>query len=501
MKLFIENGTKVNETVVALIFMGVLWIFIYLGIKVSVQFMFFGLLPIVFLVILIRADWILYIVTLNLLALRWLSSSIYAVPSIVPAFISEFCIFILIIRFLIKHKQSDKLEDIKAIPTIKLINLIFILTLLIYGLIGWVINQYSFMYYLVGIRNVIKYPILFYLILLNNFPVKIIQKNLKFFYIFMVIQIPVTVIQYYLYVVWKIIAIPDVKIGAYTVSRTMGDFIVGTLGYGQTGTLAVLMVLSIVYILMKIAEKRHQKSNITNYILIIGFCIPSILADAKSFIFLLLIAVIYYVFIISRLTTIKKICYSCLFLGIFISFTMFVGNYANQGYTGNITSNVGKFFNVQIENDKVILGRFSSLAYVLSFLSANNSLIFGEGVGTTYNGGMGLEPGKFYFSDNRIGLTFQQSSAILLEWGILGSVLWIGFLMINMMVVRKAVAKGLILKDMYVEIFFIVEILFLVCYFYTKVFSNEVLMYFYTLLYSYILLRKQQIFGQAAKTK
>lgn len=491
MKLFYENGAKANEVIVIVVFICVLLISVILGVKVSPSFMFLGLLPILFSIIMLRADWILYVITFNLLALRWLSSSINAIPNAIPAFITEFCIFILLIRFLVKHKQPGDYPGNKTISKAKFRNLIYIVIVITFGLFGWLINQYPFMYYLVGIRNVIKYPVLLVLILLNNFPAKIIEKNLKLFFIFMMIQIPVTVIQYYLYVVWKIIVIPDVQIGVYTVSRNLGDFIVGTLGYGQTGTLAVLMVLSILYYLIKTADKRHKGSGFAGYLWILGFCIPSILADAKSFVFLLTIAVIYYLFVISSMTTVKKICYSSLFVLAFISFTLFVGNYTNNSYTGNMPSIVGKFLNSQIENDKVILGRFSSLVYVLSFLNMNNTLLTGEGIGTTYNGGMGLEPGRFYFTDNRVGITFQQSSSILLEWGIIGSFLWIGFLMMNWMMVRRFMAKGLIAKEIYSEIFLIISVLFLVCYFYTKVFSNEILMYFYVLVYSFILLNKR----------
>lgn len=163
----------------------------------------------------------LVLVFVSLFLLDWLSDVIGLIPRQVT-WVPEVILIILLLKILFISATEKKFL---RTPIDYLV-----LCLIILGIISAFVNYSKFIVTFAGFRNYFKFYLLFYVTAFLDYDDQFLKKLLKFLILLAFIQIPITILQKYLYI-----------------GQSSGDPIGGTLGVGTSGTLTLflLMIISI----------------------------------------------------------------------------------------------------------------------------------------------------------------------------------------------------------------------------------------------------------------
>jgi len=175
--------------------------------------------------------------------------------------------------------------------------LILIVMFLIISLVSLFINinDLEFVYFINGLRDFMPYflfPVL-YINIFQSCNASILRKYMNIFlYIFLIIQIPVSLLQYF--------------------AEGAGDTVGGTLGAGGSGILSFTVYLSTFYLMIQDFDQKYYFRNIIKKSYLLIFWLPSFINETKIS-FLLMIA-FFFLLVPLNMKSLFKIILICLLL-------------------------------------------------------------------------------------------------------------------------------------------------------------------------------------------
>ncbi|NOW85437.1 hypothetical protein B0H39_003318 [Clostridium beijerinckii] len=319
--------------------------------------------------------------------------------------IDYFC-FIILIKSICKRGYSKYWGK----RLISILNILFMFVLII----GLIINDVNFYIALNGLWEYLKYFIVFWYVANFNIDEKTMKKVNKLVIGLNFIQLPITIIQYFL--------------------RIDRDAIGGLFRNGGTGVLMVFNFWSICYFTAKLKNKEIKFLKYFIYICILVF--PSIINEAKAT-FLILPIIFIYIFYETKLSIrnwalicvgiISSIFFMKLLIVLYPSFsTLFTDKdyFITYTFTGTY-STVG-------------LNRFNAISYMLNYaLMSYAAKLFGIGVGQGTPSNYEIFTGNFYRLNSNLFYEWFQAPYMILESGILGLVVYILIILTIVFICKK----------------------------------------------------------------
>lgn len=314
-----------------------------------------------------------------------IDESILSIDKSITTFILDVLLFLIAIASINKTKQIRKL-------------LLFSSFFLIISIISYILNSknLNLSAYANGLREFLPYflfPIIYINILQSNWRNFLISKFNTFLYIFLVLQIPVSIYQF-------------LKYGA-------GDFVGGTQGAGFSGILTFLIFLSTYYLMIKKFDENNFFKNLLKKSFLFIFWLPAFINETKiSFI---LILCFFLLIVKLSFSNIKKIVFiTFLILPIFFFF-----NFIYQNTVSNFTSTDFLDLNflenyLATDDTQKDIPRLQKIGIVMLQFN-NEEILWGKGVGQ-FKGGSKLSLTPF---------------ATKYEWLLSGSVPMFFFLLVQ----------------------------------------------------------------------
>ncbi|WP_187262785.1 hypothetical protein [Pontibacter beigongshangensis] len=247
-----------------------------------------------------------------------------------------------------------------------------------------------------GIRYYFSFLPLFllsYLLAYKNWPIK---REFNWLLVLIVLQIPVTIYQY----------LNAPKVTILIDRQLLFDMISGTMGGTASNLMSLLIGFGLLYALIKLVEKKEIKYLLLSLLLLV----PSILAEAKGMLIVILIALGYLAFIFKFNIT------NILALGV-LAAAMVIGFsyiYIILGYGNTLTASFLIDY-ASSESGSGRLSRIDSVVHSFNLLLQNDTLLLGMGIGNANKSPLGHDGQFFDF------YTIRHSVDILIaETGLLG---------------------------------------------------------------------------------
>ncbi|MFD2515181.1 hypothetical protein ACFSRY_15010 [Pontibacter locisalis] len=272
-----------------------------------------------------------------------------------------------------------------------------------------------------GIRYYFSFLPLFLLSYLLAFKNISIKREFNWLLALILLQIPVSIYQY--------LNASKIKLNSY---QLLFDMISGTMGGIAPNLMSLVIGLGLLYFLIKLFEKKEYKYLIISLLLLS----PSILAEAKGMLLIILILLAYLAFIFKF--NLQRI----LVLGV-VAIMMIAGfsyTYTLLGYGDTLSASFLIDY-ASSESGKGRLSRVDSVIYSFSLLSDNNTLPLGMGIGNANKSPLNHH-GQFYDF-----FTIRHSIDIFItETGLLG-ITFLSFVLIKMITIAHSLTKEDIINE------------------------------------------------------
>ena len=312
------------------------------------------------------------------------------------------------------------------------------------------------------------------IIVFSNLQLKFLNRILKLCYWSLLFQLPLVLYQYIFIVVLKKIDIPPIWVGNTYLNRTLNDFVGGIFGYNASDVLGILSVIcflgTIIYLSLNSKNIGYIKKIFFSLSCLIFLFMP-LLCDAK--IALLLIPFGILIYLLSRENIFKK-SLIVLYLICIIVIGISISGLTNISFGDTINNFIASAQSQFEHNDMIQRGE--SLVYTFGYLSKKDLFLLGDGMGSHFSS-------RIRFMDYRIGIYNYQASYLLIEIGLIGSIMalvlliWIPILLYKRTKTPENNDEILVLK-----IFYIMSYFSIIIFFYTNFFYDPYLTFFYCLI-------------------
>jgi len=242
----------------------------------------------------------LVLMFISLFLLDWMSKALGIIPRHIT-WLPEIILIILFFKLLFLIATEKKSSN-------AIINTP-VLFLIILGITSAFINSSELMVIFAGFRNYFKFILFFYVIAFLNFDDVFLRKIVKFLIVIAFIQIPVTILQRFLYI-----------------GSASGDPIGGTLGANTSGTLT-LFLLSIISILVAFfINKLIGGRTLLTYMILLF--IPMAINETKITFFLFPVLILF----LLRKNLLKRQSLKSIFALVLFSGVIFISSYFSYNY-------------------------------------------------------------------------------------------------------------------------------------------------------------------------
>lgn len=330
-------------------------------------------------------------------SMTMLSGTLYLGMNGIFKLLPDIFAFIILIKLFVKlFKNEIKIKNIYIVT-------IFIIFLI--NIISFMINRYSLLSFIAGLRNYYIFYISFLGYIYLDIKKYEIKQIIKYIIIFAFIQVPLSIFQYFYYMNQDVVLFQDY------VSGTFGERLNGDLGF-------LIVIITALFIAALIYGKLSIKK-----ILLLGlFAIPIILGEIK--IVLLALPIVITVIVLNKVSknTIKILICSASVIGlIFAGLILKFPEFRNMFDVKYI-----KYYAYDLGYGDYTLNRISAPIYVNdTILDTTPKKIFGIGVGNGTDNGSDIVNSDFYKENSMLGAQLFFSSLYLMENGWLAMILFI----------------------------------------------------------------------------
>ncbi|MFT2011404.1 hypothetical protein ACMA1I_22215 [Pontibacter sp. 13R65] len=281
----------------------------------------------------------------------------------------------------------------------------------------------SILIWISGIRYYFSFFPLFILSYLLAIKGYSITREFKWLIILILIQIPVTIYQFF----------NTSSVYLDNIRQPVFDMISGTMGGNASNLLSLVLGIGLLYFLIKFVEDKK----LIFLFLSIALLVPPLLAEAKGMLILIIIALLY-------LALIFKFSFSrLLVLGVLATFLIigFTYVYSLLGYAKELSVSYLIDY-TSGESGKGRLSRIDSVVHSFNLLFQNDALLFGIGIGNSNKSPLGQD-GQFYDF-----FTVRHSLDILItETGLMGLTIFTIILGKLISISKKLLASGEFIRD------------------------------------------------------
>jgi len=356
-------------------------------------------------IMLYRYRWAVYILLTTIFYADWLSVKWLILPKEISWQIEVAVIVLLLILF---AKTALKSRRIIRTPLDK-----YFAVLIVIGALSCLHNSTSPIVAVLGMRTAFKYPLLFYILVQLQLEEKFYKNLIIYFIVLLLIQIPVSVMQFFLYNP-EILRNP--LLGKAGISHF--DFITGTLGLGQSGTLGLMMICTISVLLGFYFSCRRN----IYLILALLALIPIVLGESRASILYLPLALLFlFKEDLFKKFLINKIIILVAILGFVLFLIFFAGPRKEKGLA---VYNIKKLYNQHTRDrteEQLPQGRLANIKLANDILSENAMNRFiGYGPGSASPSVFKNHEGDIYHRYSWASINNQQIGWFMLEFGYLG---------------------------------------------------------------------------------
>lgn len=194
----------------------------------------------------------------------------------------------------------------------------YIIIFIIFSIISAIINQVELKIFILGLRWIIRSVVIYYIFKFNNFRKKDLEGLLKYFYILIIIQLSIGILQFFFRSKMDIILKPKViDLDFYTIQFSQLDSKYGVFStFGRYGEYAYFITLAAIFLLLKYSMDKK----IRNLVILSISIIVLILTYARQATLAVAIAILIYVYFNKGKEKISKRKISII-LGIVLTFT------------------------------------------------------------------------------------------------------------------------------------------------------------------------------------
>lgn len=332
---------------------------------------------------------------------------VFKLPRVLTWYIEicSFSMLMLMIIYILKTKNISKIQHFYYI----------IIIIISIHLISFIINKQSITRLFMSMRIYYVYVVFFFAIIYLPTNKKIFEVLCRIIFFTMFIQIPVSILQDFIFI--------------------RADFKGGLFGLNSAGTMATL---GVAFLFCGYYLYRYYKHKIIFLFCGLGMLIPLTLSEAKIGVLLLIPASFYNIFL-ERKKIINKFLFLLLLLPLYIVFLQGF-DYINSRHLEYVPymhrTLKNPFYMLEVESAQFLsplelsigpsgyvrptMGRFKSIEWVFEYISHSpSSLLFGFGPGEASQDP--LFPGSLV----NLGFFASFITLALLEWGFIGTAIWL----------------------------------------------------------------------------
>ncbi len=335
------------------------------------------------------------------------------------------------------------------------------------------INPLDFMGLITHERLFLRFILL--IIIFSTISFDYLWKILKICYFTIVFQIPLVLYQYVFIVVLKKITVPRLWVGNAYMDRTFNDYVGGIFGYDASDVLGISAVIcflgTIIYLSLN-SKQIGLAKKLFFFLSCLVFLFMPFLSDAKIALLLMPLGVLTDFFFSKEKVSQKSFMF--LYLVLIVVIGMSISGIMNISFEDTF-NNFMLSAEAQFKPNEMIQ-RGESLVYCFDYLSKRGLLLWGQGMGSHF------DP-QIKFTDYRIGIYNYQASYLLLEIGLLGTMMvFVLLLWIPYKINQGVKTPGNNEKVLIHRMFAIMSVFSIIMFFYTNFFYNPSLTFLYCLI-------------------